>query len=268
MNRFRAVFAATLLVACLTTVVALSSPLVSSEFRGTFSGGVPSATSSQVPNITQTSGSTTTTTVTQTTTTSINSATTTVTQSTSSATSTTTTVGGGATSTSTITATVTTVTTAANGAYGPVGPLVSQTSLQIARETSFILAPISWILVVGLWVWRGKVRAQWRERGFDSDVFELFMRMKGGATRVRVLSKLSSPKDRLQLAEELGVDWKTVDRQVGILSKYGLVREEAAYGTVRLYEVTPMGKMILNIYEELESKEDAAEKRGAKVAGG
>jgi hypothetical protein len=268
MNRFRAVFAATLLVACLTTVVALSSPLVSSEFRLTFSGGVPSATSSQVPNITQTSASTTTTTVTQsmTTTTSTNSATTTVTQSTSSTTSTTTTVGAGATSTSTITATVTTV-TAANGAYGPVGPLVSQTSLQIARETSFILAPISWILVVGLWVWRGRVRAQWRERGFDSDVFELFMRMKGGATRVRVLSKLSSPKDRLQLAEELGVDWKTVDRQVGILSKYGLVREEAAYGTVRLYEVTPMGKMILNIYEELESKEDAAEKRGAKVEG-
>jgi DNA-binding MarR family transcriptional regulator len=88
--------------------------------------------------------------------------------------------------------------------------------------------------------------------GFGSDVFELFMKMKGGATRIKVLNTLSTPKDRLQLAEELGVDWKTVDRHVQILNRYGFVREQAAYGTVRLYEVTPIGKMLLNLFDDLE----------------
>ncbi len=90
------------------------------------------------------------------------------------------------------------------------------------------------------------------EMGFDTDVFELFMKMKGGATRIRVLNTLSTPKDRLQLAEELGVDWKTVDRHVQILNKYGFVREQAAYGNVRMYEVTPIGKMLLNLFDDLE----------------
>ncbi len=88
--------------------------------------------------------------------------------------------------------------------------------------------------------------------GFGSDVFELFMKMKGGATRIKVLNTLATPKDRLQLAEELGVDWKTVDRHVQILHKYGFVTEQAAYGTVRLYQVTPMGKMLLNLFDDLE----------------
>ena len=88
--------------------------------------------------------------------------------------------------------------------------------------------------------------------GFGSDVFELFMKMKGGATRIKVLNVLNTPKDRLQLAQELGVDWKTVDRHVQILNKYGFVREKSAYGTVRLYEVTPIGKMLLDVFEDIE----------------
>lgn len=96
------------------------------------------------------------------------------------------------------------------------------------------------------------MRARYSEMGFGSDVFELFMKMKGGATRIKVLNTLTTPKDRLQLAEELGVDWKTVDRHVQILNKYGFVREQSAYGTVRLYEVTPIGKMLLNVFEDLE----------------
>jgi DNA-binding HxlR family transcriptional regulator len=103
-----------------------------------------------------------------------------------------------------------------------------------------------------MWVWRGRVRARYSEMGFGSDVFELFMKMKGGATRIKVLNTLATPKDRLQLAEELGVDWKTVDRHVQILHKYGFVTEQAAYGTVRLYQVTPMGKMLLNLFDDLE----------------
>jgi len=124
--------------------------------------------------------------------------------------------------------------------------------LREVQEASLVLAPVCWVVLGGMWVWRGRVRARYSEMGFGSDVFELFMKMKGGATRIKVLHTLTTPKDRLQLAEELGVDWKTVDRHVQILNKYGFVREQAAYGTVRLYEVTPMGKMLLNLFDDLE----------------
>ncbi len=106
------------------------------------------------------------------------------------------------------------------------------------------------------------MRSRYTELGFGSDVFELFMKMKGGATRIKVLNTLSSPKDRLQLAQELGVDWKTVNRHVQILNKYGFVREQAAFGTVRLYEVTPIGKMLLNLFNDLEGTDGPAP-RGA-----
>ncbi|HUI01330.1 MAG TPA: hypothetical protein VLU99_02205 [Nitrososphaerales archaeon] len=88
--------------------------------------------------------------------------------------------------------------------------------------------------------------------GFGPDVFDLFMRMRGGGTRIKVLNTLGTPKDRLQLAEELGVDWKTVDRHVQVLNRYGLVREQAAFGTVKLYEVTPLGKILLDLFQDLE----------------
>jgi DNA-binding HxlR family transcriptional regulator len=178
------------------------------------------------------------------------------------------TVGGGATtSTTTVqTATVTTVTVAgsattltttanAPGAVfgGSAGPSSQgETLLKEAQAASLFLAPVSWILLGGAWIWRGRVRSRYTEMGFGSDVFELFMKMKGGATRIKVLNTLSTPKDRLQLAQELGVDWKTVDRHVQILNKYGFVREQAAYGTVRLYEMTPMGRMLLNLFDDLE----------------
>jgi hypothetical protein len=172
-------------------------------------------------------------------------------------------VGGSTTAlTTTVTSTavgsVTTVTassTATGGMTYATGAAASSQGVTLLRDVqsaSLFLAPITWLLVGGAWVWRGRVRSRYTQMGFGSDVFDLFMRMKGGATRIKVLNTLSTPKDRLQLAEELGVDWKTVDRHVQILSRYGFVREQAAYGTVRLYDVTPLGKMLLNLFDELE----------------
>jgi hypothetical protein len=132
------------------------------------------------------------------------------------------------------------------------GTSQSESLLKQVQATSIFLAPVTWVLIGGMWVWRGRVRARYSEMGFGSDVFELFMKMKGGATRIKVLNMLTTPKDRLQLAQEMGVDWKTVDRHVEILNKYGFVSEHAAYGTVRLYEVTPLGRMLLNLFDDLE----------------
>jgi hypothetical protein len=158
----------------------------------------------------------------------------------------------GGTTTIVGTATSTTPQNALGGFFGFGSTSQGESLLREAQAASLFLAPVCWFLLGASLVWRGRVRSRYTQMGFGSDVFELFMKMKGGATRIRVLNTLSTPKDRLQLAEELGVDWKTVDRHVQILNRYGFVREQSAYGTVKLYEVTPMGKMLLNLFDDLE----------------
>jgi len=123
------------------------------------------------------------------------------------------------------------------------------------QGNSLTIAPGSWLLVGGLWIWRGRMKSRWMELGFDNDVFTLFVRMKGGKTRLKLLDALSLPKDRLQLAQELGLDWKGVDRHIEILNKYGFVREEVAYGKVRMYALTSSGKLLLQLLDELSSKD-------------
>jgi len=120
---------------------------------------------------------------------------------------------------------------------------------------SIALAPGSWVAVCGMWIWRGRMRSRWLDLGFDSDVFGLFVKMKGGKTRLRLLDALSMPKDRLQLAQELGLDWKGVDRHLVLMKKYGFVDDRVAYGKVRMYRLTPMGVSLLRLLQELSREE-------------
>ncbi len=140
--------------------------------------------------------------------------------------------------------------------YGPevMGISVGATAgaLQVLDEHSLTLTPASWLLVGGFVVWRGRVRANWMAMGFDSDVFELFVTTKGAGTRVNILNALSAPKDRLQLARELGLSWRSVDRHVAILNDHGLLHVQAAYGRVKLYSVSIAGKDLLNLVRGLE----------------
>jgi len=289
LNKFRVAFASLLTFAMVTSALAgwglVGSPSPFSSLSGgpaasTSSAGSvsmsthnPSSQSSEVVSTTTAAQSASTTLVTtsvQTSSSTVNSATVTGTTITSTAAggavTTITTVLSSATAVVTTTVagqTVTAATTAA--APGALNSLVTgfgsqsrgESLLAEAQGISLFLAPVSWILLGGAWIWRGRVRSRYTEMGFGSDVFELFMKMKGGATRIKVLNTLSTPKDRLQLAEELGVDWKTVDRHVQILNRYGFVREQAAYGTVRLYEVTPIGRMLLNLFDDLERNDGA-----------
>jgi len=126
---------------------------------------------------------------------------------------------------------------------------------QYFGEGSLALAPGSWVFVGGLWIWRGRMKSRWEALGFDSEVFELFVRMRGGKTRVKLLNSLLIPKDRFQLAQELGLDWKAVDRHVVMLNKYGFVREQTAYGRVRIYELTAVGKLLLQLLQNLDQEE-------------
>jgi hypothetical protein len=127
--------------------------------------------------------------------------------------------------------------------------------LQYFGEGSLALAPGSWVFVGGLWIWRGRMKSRWEALGFDSEVFELFVRMRGGKTRVKLLNSLLIPKDRFQLAQELGLDWKAVDRHVVMLNKYGFVHEQTAYGRVRIYELTAVGKLLLQLLQNLDHEE-------------
>lgn len=140
------------------------------------------------------------------------------------------------------------------GAAASSAPLAVLTA-KFFEDHSLELAPASWFAVGGMWIWRGRMRSKWTQLGFDSDVFSLFVKMKGAKTRIRLLESLSVPKDRLQLAEELGLDWKSVDRHVAVMKKYGFVEDKVAYGRVRMYQLTPMGVSLMKLLEEL-SRED------------
>ena len=270
----KAAFAAVVFVAATTTILAgwgiVGYPLAQSGSLAATSYTTNGPQASSATSYSTTSSTGTVTTLTTESTTTTTSVTTTTVPGQTATTTTTTTAPAGQVVTSTITMTATsttttitgtattitaaTTTTAAQGGFVTLGSAAApgESLLREAQSASLVLAPVCWIVLGGMWVWRGRVRARYSEMGFGSDVFELFMKMKGGATRIKVLNTLTTPKDRLQLAEELGVDWKTVDRHVQILNKYGFVREQAAYGTVRLYEVTPVGKMLLNLFDDLE----------------
>lgn len=85
-------------------------------------------------------------------------------------------------------------------------------------------------------------------------MFKLLLQMKGGETRTTILKSLLTPKDRFQLARDLELDWTTIDYHVQVLLKYGLVQEKTAYGNVKLYELTPVGNVLLNALEEMSRK--------------
>jgi hypothetical protein len=147
-----------------------------------------------------------------------------------------------------------------NGSYTVATTVVGVSSFSAAligffEDHSLILAPSSWVAVGGMWIWRGRMRSKWTDLGFDSDVFTLFVRMKGAKTRIRLLDALSVPKDRLQLAEELGLDWKSVDRHVAVMKKYGFLDDKVAYGRVRMYQLTPVGLSLLKLLQELSGEE-------------
>lgn len=99
-------------------------------------------------------------------------------------------------------------------------------------------------------VWRGVTRNAWTERGLCCGVFELLVGMKGGRTRTAILRSLSRPKNKLQMAHELGIDWKAVDSHMRKLLAYALVLEWALVGTCRVYIITEKGRHALELLDQ------------------
>lgn len=122
------------------------------------------------------------------------------------------------------------------------------------------LAGSGWV-VIGLVLFQGRiggrrsrVKSMFEKLGFESEVYDLMVGMRGSGSRLSLLQNMESPRHRLELSELTGIDWKEVDRQISVLEKYGLVKIYAQSGTVILYQVTEHGKLLLNMVAELNSK--------------
>lgn len=124
-----------------------------------------------------------------------------------------------------------------------------QVALTIYGSSPYIL-PITWGAVAGTLIWRGKVRSDWSRQGYDYDTFRLVAKMRGSSTRVKLLNLIDSPKNKLQLAKELQVDWKTIDNHIATLAKNKLVEEKVIVGAARYYVITENGRKILSLLTE------------------
>ncbi len=129
-------------------------------------------------------------------------------------------------------------------AYSPQSNLSSSMYSPVYESAQYIL-PISWGAVAGTLIWRGKVRSSWCKQGYDYETFRLVARTRGSPIRVKLLNSIATAKNRLQLANELAVDWKTVDNHMEILKRSGLAEEKAIVGTTRYYVLTEHGRRIL-----------------------
>lgn len=107
-------------------------------------------------------------------------------------------------------------------------------------------------------IWRGAIKSKWTESGLCCGVFELLVKMKGGRTRTTLLRSLLEPKNKLQLAHELGIDWKAIDGHMAKLEQYSLISEVITVGTCKVYAITQKGRRALELadkWQELDSIE-------------
>jgi hypothetical protein len=74
--------------------------------------------------------------------------------------------------------------------------------------------------------------------------------MEGNPVRVKLLNIVAgSARNSLQLANELDIDWKTIDNHIEILTRYVLIEEKTVVGTAKYYIVTEHGRRVLSLLE-------------------
>lgn len=123
---------------------------------------------------------------------------------------------------------------------------LAQTSNTIIKN-SFPIAVGTWI-IIGSLVWRGNVKRLMLSAGFDYDIFLTMIRMKGGQTRFKILNELELPKNRKQIAESLGFDWKAIDRHIKVLVRHQLISEIHQEGNAVYYLRTEKGAKFLKSF--------------------
>ena len=147
---------------------------------------------------------------------------------------------------STTATTLFTSTPSTPGGYGVAGPITPSLFSYYG-----LTALISWTVFGAALIWRGHVRSVWGQSRFSYDTFRLLVKMRGAQTRLKLMHSLDSPKNKLQLATALGIDWKAVDKHVHVLEKNGLIHASSTSGTATFYEVTEKGKDLIQVLEQL-----------------
>ena len=151
--------------------------------------------------------------------------------------------------------TATTLLTSASstpGGYGVAGP----TTLGLVSYYG-LTALISWTVFGAALIWRGHVRSVWGQSRFSYDTFRLLVKMRGAQTRLKLMHSLNAPKNKLQIATALGIDWKAVDKHVHVLEKNGLIHATSTSGTATFYEVTGKGRDLIQVLEQLGAENPA-----------
>jgi predicted transcriptional regulator len=138
-------------------------------------------------------------------------------------------------------------TTTPSGGYSIIAALAMPNLL---TYDGFI-AVLSWTVFGAALIWRGHVRSVWGQSRFSYDTFRLLVKMRGAQTRVKLMRSLNSPKNKLQLATALGIDWKAVDKHVQVLERNGLIHATSTNGTATFYEVSEKGKNLMQVLEQL-----------------
>lgn len=139
-------------------------------------------------------------------------------------------------------------------AFAAASPSVND--LVSVHNSYQLFVPISIASWIGFGVvfafWRGNYgRSIWREAGLDKSVYNLMVKMRGGNSRLELLRNLESPRQRNELSQLTGIDWKEVDRQVNLLQSYGLVSVYAETGSVKIFKLTEQGQLLLKLMDEL-----------------
>lgn len=94
----------------------------------------------------------------------------------------------------------------------------------------------------------------WKGAGFTKDVYDIMNRMRGSNSRLTLLRNMVEPRHRQELSELTGIDWKEVDRELSILATYGLVQTYVQSGSVKLYQVTEQGRVLLRLMDDLQTR--------------
>lgn len=156
-----------------------------------------------------------------------------------------------ATQTISVTAvTSTTLSFSNTGPPGGYGVISTPTALYPVNYYGFT-ALISWTVFGATLIWRGHVRSAWGKSRFSYDTFRLLVKMRGAQTRLNLMRSLDQPRNKLQLANALGIDWKAVDKHVQVLEKNRLIQAASTSGTATFYEVTEKGRNLIQLLDEL-----------------
>jgi DNA-binding HxlR family transcriptional regulator len=113
------------------------------------------------------------------------------------------------------------------------------------------LSITTWAVVVVTAVYSRSGRSIFARKGFEDDVYRLMVKMRGSGSRLTLLKSIEEPRHRLELAEITGIDWKEVDRQLKVLENYGLARVTAHSGSIKLYQITEQGRLLLKLIDDL-----------------